>query len=276
MQTPVQTPMQAPFQAPVPMPRTRLNLDYENILPRQTVDNNNNNNNINDSIKHIARHSPTPDYPPPTVVEAETTIFSFMQPPRLDDSQISCSSDQVEEFVGDEPFAGLFKGSTLNLALDVVDGRGLRSPSMVRSVNALNPRRSLSKQRFSTTGEDFSASRVWEEIDTIFENIGNEVSIVEPEQEQKMEQEMNDANENDQEMEQQQDEEMQSEHLQPGTMEDARQSLHIRNPEDLLLVKTPTPASHWCHSPYTLVYGEIHYSVYVYIYLYLYLYSTAN
>ncbi|XP_017874740.1 PREDICTED: ankyrin repeat and sterile alpha motif domain-containing protein 1B isoform X1 [Drosophila arizonae] len=262
VQTPVQTPMQAPLQAPVPMPRTRLNLDYENILPRQAVDNNNNNNNINNSIKHIARHSPTPDYPPPTVVEAETTIFSFMQPPRLDDSQISCSSDQVEEFVGDEPFAGLFKGSTLNLALDVVDGRGLRSPSMVRNVNALNPRRSLSKQRFSTTGEDFSASRVWAEIDTIFENIGNEVCIVEPEPGQKMEQEVDEDREQEQEMEQQQDEEMHSEQLQPGSMEDARQSLHIRNPEDLLLVKSPSPASHWCHSPYTLVYGEIHYSVY--------------
>ncbi|XP_023163625.2 ankyrin repeat and sterile alpha motif domain-containing protein 1B isoform X2 [Drosophila hydei] len=258
-------------QAPVPMPRTRLNLDYENILPRQAVDNNNNNSNINNSTKRVACHSPTPDYPPPTVVEAETTIFNFIQPPRLDDSHISYSSDQVEEFVGDVPFAGLFKGSTLNLSQDVVDGRCLRSPSMVRSVNALNPRRSLSKQRFSTTGEDFSASRVWAEIDTIFENIGNEVCIVEPEQGQETEEEMEHEQEQEPEMEQDQAMEQQQQQneelsmklqLQPNSVEDVRQSLHIRNPEDLLLGKTPSSASHWCHSPYTLVYGEIHYSVY--------------
>ncbi|XP_064553330.1 uncharacterized protein LOC135438777 isoform X3 [Drosophila montana] len=250
------------LQSPVPMPRTHINTDYENLKPRIServmssshIDSNNNNNN------KIVCHSPTPDYPPPTVVEAETTIFSFMQPPRLDDSTgttNSYCSDHVEEFVGDMPFAGLFKGSTLNLAQDVLDGRGLRSPSMVRSVNALNPRRSLSKQRFSTTGEDFSASRVWAEIDTIFEHIGNEVSTVEKEQEHEPEQEP-DTNEVD--MEQQSD--LQSKLLQPSSLEDHRQSLHIRNPEELLLGQTPSPASHWCHSPYTLVYGEIRYSVY--------------
>ncbi|KRF78710.1 ankyrin repeat and SAM domain-containing protein 1A isoform X1 [Drosophila virilis] len=247
------------LQSPVPMPRTHINVDYENLKPRISerlmssshIDSNNNNNN------NIVCHSPTPDCPPPTVVEAETTIFNFMQPPRLGDSTgttNSYCSDHVEEFVGDMPFAGLFKGSTLNLAQDVLDGRGLRSPSMVRSVNALNPRRSLSKQRYSTTGEDFSASRVWAEIDTIFEHIGNEVSTVEKEQEHEHEQKP-DVNEVDMEQ-------PQSELLQPSSLEDHRQSLHIRNPAELLLGQTPSPASHWCHSPYTLVYGEIRYSVY--------------
>lgn len=215
--------------------------------------------NNNTSNKCIRRHSPTPDYPPPTVVEAEATILNYMQPvsSRLDiqpDTEStrttnSYCSDQVEEFVGDIPFAGLFKGSTLNLTNDMVDGRGcsvtregLRSPSMVRSVNALNnQRRSLSKQRFSASGEDFSASRVWAEIDTIFEHIGNEVLTVEQEV---------DANACLQEKQKH------SEH-------NHRQSLHIRNPAELLLGKSESPASHWCHSPYTLVYGEIRYSVFV-------------
>ncbi|KAM8704793.1 hypothetical protein ACLKA7_009274 [Drosophila subpalustris] len=245
------------LQSPVPMPRTHVNLlSRKSEISSSGIDNNNNSKN------HC--HSPTPDYPPPTVVEAEATIFNYMQPvsPRLASNSTgttnSYCSDQVEEFVGDIPFAGLFKGSTLNL--DMVDGRGssvarehLRSPSMVRSVNALNHRRSLSKQRYSATGEDFSASRVWAEIDTIFEHIGNEVLTVEQEQ---------DGNEKEQqkmEMEQKPSHDSLNSSLEDP---DPRQSLHIRNPADLLLGKSQSPASHWCHSPYTLVYGEIRYSVF--------------
>lgn len=257
------------LQAPVPMPRKYVNTDYANLISLESerhapanmspcIDSNNNNNN-----NKCRRHSPTPDYPPPTVVEAEATILNYMQPvssrlENLPDTEStrttnSYCSDQVEEFVGDIPFAGLFKGSTLNLSNDMTDGRGsvtregLRSPSMVRSVNVLNnQRRSLSKQRFSASGEDFSASRVWAEIDTIFENIGNEVLTVEQEV---------DANADNEPEKQDQFEQCNT--------ENHRQSLHIRNPAELLLGKSESPASHWCHSPYTLVYGEIRYSVFV-------------
>ncbi|XP_034485188.1 ankyrin repeat and sterile alpha motif domain-containing protein 1B isoform X2 [Drosophila innubila] len=253
------------LQSPVPMPRTHVNLmSRESDISATGIDNNNNNNNINSKIHH---HSPTPDYPPPTVIEAEATIFNFMKPvsPRLARDSTgttnSYCSDQVEEFVGDIPFAGLFKGSTLNL--DMVDGRGsvarehLRSPSMVRSVNALSHRRSLSKQRFSATGEDFSASRVWAEIDTIFEHIGNEVLTVEQEQEQQQ-------NKNEKDRQQEEEEQKSSEDSLNNSLEepDLRQSLHIRNPAELLLGKSESLASNWCHSPYTLVYGEIRYSVF--------------
>ncbi|EDW51111.1 GM17773 [Drosophila sechellia] len=156
-------------------------------------------------------------------------------------------SNNLEEYVADIPFAGLFKGSTLNLSSDVVDGIGavpgdrefLQSPSMVRSAHVQNHRRSLSKQRYSALGEDFSASRVWAEIDTIFENIGNEVSTVEQEVEELVED--------------------------PASLSlaDSRQSLHIRDPAELLLGRKPSAASsNWCHSPYTLIYGEIRYSLF--------------
>ncbi|XP_030369851.1 ankyrin repeat and sterile alpha motif domain-containing protein 1B isoform X2 [Scaptodrosophila lebanonensis] len=251
------------LHSPVPAPRTRTNGDYANInecsaqplarerqsaTPPKSVDGNNN-SNTNHKLFRAVTHSPTPDYPPPTVSEAENMISYYMQPlaqcriTSLDGASdsprttYSFSSDHVEEFVSDIPFAGLYKGSTLNLAQDELDGRNsvaasLRSPSMVRSVNN---RRSLSKQRFSTTGEDFSASRVWAEIDTIFEHIGNEVSTVERE-------------------------EPQSQHM--SIDDDLRHSLHIRNPAELLLGKTQSAASHWCHSPYTLIYGEIRYTVF--------------
>lgn len=236
------------------MPRKYVNTDYANLISMECDSNNNTSNEFR------RRHSPTPDYPPPPVNVAKATILNYMQlmssridiQPDTESTRTTNSycSDHVEEFVGDIPFAGLFKGSTLNLTNDMVDGRGcsvaregLRSPSMVRSVNALNnQRRSLSKQRFSASGEDFSASRVWAEIDTIFEHIGNEVLTVEQEV---------DANECDK-----QEKPQLSEH-------NHRQSLHIRNPAELLLGKSESPASHWCHSPYTLVYGEIRYSVFV-------------
>jgi len=119
-------------------------------------------------------------------------------------------------------------------------------------VNALNNRRSLSKQRYSATGEDFSASRVWAEIDTIFEHIGNEVLTVEQEQDVIGK-------------EQQEEEHKPSEESSYNSLEesDPRQSLHIRDPAELLLGKSQSSASQWCHSPYTLVYGEIRYSVFV-------------
>nr|NP_001262939.1 uncharacterized protein Dmel_CG11168, isoform D [Drosophila melanogaster]NP_651311.2 uncharacterized protein Dmel_CG11168, isoform A [Drosophila melanogaster]AAF56367.1 uncharacterized protein Dmel_CG11168, isoform A [Drosophila melanogaster]AGB96319.1 uncharacterized protein Dmel_CG11168, isoform D [Drosophila melanogaster] len=251
---------------PVPKPRTRINgeyNDYANVVPIEegscvaAVDNNNNSNGNGTKLR-LVRHSPTPDYPPPTVTEAERTIFNFMQPATLRKNSLlepaesprttnSVSSDQVEEYVADIPFAGLFKGSTLNLSSDVVDGIGavpgdrefLQSPSMVRSAHVQNHRRSLSKQRYSALGEDFSASRVWAEIDTIFENIGNEVSTVEQEVEEFVED--------------------------PSSLslEDSRQSLHIRDPAELLLGRKPSAASsNWCHSPYTFIYGEIRYSLF--------------
>ncbi|KPU80498.1 uncharacterized protein Dana_GF16312, isoform B [Drosophila ananassae] len=250
---------------PVPKPRTRINgeyNDYANLVaieedsaavPGTAVDKNNNNNCH--KLRSV-RHSPTPDYPPPTVTEAEHTIYNFMQPVTMRKSSMlepeasprtanSVSSDHVEEFVGDIPFAGLFKGSTLNLAADVTDGREpslgpgdrgyLRSPSMVRSAHALNNRRSLSRQRYSALGEDFSASRVWAEIDTIFENIGNEVSTVEQETEAQL--------------------------AEPQSLPTG-DALHIRDPVELLLGKKDSSTSNWCHSPYTLIYGEIRYSLY--------------
>ncbi|XP_016961317.1 ankyrin repeat and sterile alpha motif domain-containing protein 1B isoform X1 [Drosophila biarmipes] len=250
---------------PVPKPRTRINgeyNDYANLVPIEEgscappVDNNNNSNG-NGSKLRLARHSPTPDYPPPTVTEAERTIFDFMQPATLRKTSLlesgesprttnSVGSDLVEEYVADNPFAGLFKGSTLNLSSDVVDGKGsgavdrefLRSPSMVRSAHAQNHRRSLSRQRCSALGEDFSASREWAEIETIFENIGNEVSTVDQEKEELI--------------------------TDPPslTLEDSRQSLHIRDPAELLLGRKQGSASNWCHSPYTLIYGEIRYSLF--------------
>ncbi|XP_017023659.1 ankyrin repeat and SAM domain-containing protein 1A isoform X1 [Drosophila kikkawai] len=268
--------MSLPSQAPVPKPRTRINggeyNDYANLLPIDevdgrlpVVDNNNNSNSNNNQGKatsklRTVRHSPTPDYPPPTVTEAEHTIFNFIQPAvTLRKSSLleacdsprtanSVSSDQVEEFVADIPFAGLFKGSTLNLAPDMTDGRAgsvpadrefLRSPSMVRSAHALNHRRSLSKQRYSALGEDFSASRVWAEIDTIFENIGNEVSAKE-----------------EHEPAQQEPQSL------PANGEDSRQSLHIRDPAELLLGNKQSSASNWCHLPYTLIYDEVRYALF--------------
>ncbi|XP_016981985.2 ankyrin repeat and sterile alpha motif domain-containing protein 1B [Drosophila rhopaloa] len=244
---------------PVPKPRTRINgeyNDYANLVPIEegscvlAVDNNNNSKKL-----RSVRHSPTPDYPPPTVTEAERTIFSFIQPVTLRQNGLlepgesprtttSVSSDQVEEYVADNPFAGLFKGSTLNLSSDVVDGKVgldrefLRSPSMVRSAHAQNHRRSLSRQRFSALGEDFSASRVLAEIDTIFKNIGHELSAVDQKAEELLDE--------------------------PTCLplEDSRQSLHIRDPAELLLGRKQSATSNWCHSPYTLIYGEIRYSLF--------------
>ncbi|XP_017124125.1 ankyrin repeat and sterile alpha motif domain-containing protein 1B isoform X1 [Drosophila elegans] len=258
---------------PVPKPRTRINdeyNDYANLVPVDegscvaavSVDNNNNSNgNATGNGKKLrsVRHSPTPDYPPPTVTEAEHTIFNFIQPVTLRKNSFlepgetqrttttSVNSDQVEEYVADNPFAGLFKGSTLNLSADAVDGKVsmpmdrefLRSPSMVRSAHAQNHRRSLSRQRFSALGEDFSASRVWAEIDTIFENIGNEVSTV---GQKEVEEGLDDPS--------------------SRSLEDSRQSLHIRDPAELLLGRKQSSASNWCHSPYTLIHGEIRYSLF--------------
>jgi len=68
---------------PVPKPRTRINgeyNDYANVVPIEegscvaAVDNNNNSNGNGTKLR-LVRHSPTPDYPPPTVTEAERTIF---------------------------------------------------------------------------------------------------------------------------------------------------------------------------------------------------------
>ncbi|EDW43579.1 GM26644 [Drosophila sechellia] len=236
---------------PVPKPRTRINgeyNDYANLVPIEegscvaAVDNNNNSNSNGTKLR-LVRHSPTPDYPPPTVTEAERTILNFMQPATLRKNSLlePAESPRTTNSVSSG------QRSTLNLSSDVVDGIGavpgdrefLQSPSMVRSAHVQNHRRSLSKQRYSALGEDFSASRVWAEIDTIFENIGNEVSTVEQEVEELVED--------------------------PASLSlaDSRQSLHIRDPAELLLGRKPSAASsNWCHSPYTLIYGEIRYSLF--------------
>ncbi|XP_011195479.1 ankyrin repeat and SAM domain-containing protein 1A isoform X3 [Zeugodacus cucurbitae] len=251
---------QSPTPPPAPQPISKLS---------PAKDANNNCHNINDK-----KHSPTPDFPPPSVTQAEHTILEFMRPTsvhnkrkslglkhhqphpdlesfiveainqfELPDSPLSSRvSDCVEEFVGDAPFAGLFKGSTLNLALDVKEdgsavkraSSGLRSPSLVRSIKPLPPKRNISQSRKSVDNENFNAAQVWAEIDTILESIGNEVN----EQSQKI-LELNKSN----------------------TLNN-KDSLQIRRPAALCLGNNDDCANNWCHSPNTLIFGQILYTVY--------------
>ncbi|XP_036217341.2 ankyrin repeat and SAM domain-containing protein 1A isoform X2 [Bactrocera oleae] len=230
-------------------------------------DANNNCHNINEK-----KHSPTPDFPPPTVSQAEHTILKFMRPSsvhskrqslglkqqphtdlesfivdainqfELPDSPLSSRvSDCVEEFVGDAPFAGLFKGSTLNLAMDAKEdgfsvhraSSGLRSPSLVRSIKALPPKRNIPQSQKTVDNENFNAAQVWAEIDTILESIGNEVN----EQSEKI-----------------------CELNKTSTMN--KESLQIRRPAALCLGNNDDCANNWCHSPNTLIFGQILYTVY--------------
>nr|XP_014099700.2 ankyrin repeat and SAM domain-containing protein 1A isoform X4 [Bactrocera oleae] len=230
-------------------------------------DANNNCHNINEK-----KHSPTPDFPPPTVSQAEHTILKFMRPSsvhskrqslglkqqphtdlesfivdainqfELPDSPLSSRvSDCVEEFVGDAPFAGLFKGSTLNLAMDAKEdgfsayraSSGLRSPSLVRSIKALPPKRNIPQSQKTVDNENFNAAQVWAEIDTILESIGNEVN----EQSEKI-----------------------CELNKTSTLN--KELLQIRRPAALCLGNNDDCANNWCHSPNTLIFGQILYTVY--------------
>ncbi|XP_018791471.1 PREDICTED: ankyrin repeat and SAM domain-containing protein 1A isoform X3 [Bactrocera latifrons] len=230
-------------------------------------DANNNCHNINEK-----KHSPTPDFPPPTVSQAEHTILEFMRPTsthskrkslglkqqphpdlesfivdainqfELPDSPLSSRvSDCVEEFVGDAPFAGLFKGSTLNLAMDSKEdgfsvrraSSGLRSPSLVRSIKPLPPKRNIAQSQKTVDAENFNAAQVWAEIDTILESIGNEVN----KQSEKL-----------------------SELNKTSTLN--KESLQIRRPAALCLGSNDDCANNWCHSPNTLIFGQILYTVY--------------
>lgn len=265
-------------------------------------------------------HSPTPDCPPPTALQAETAIFEFVKPPdkklkrqslhiqncnpqfytslksfiweeqmeppeeeQFDSLSSSRVSECVEEFVGDVPFAGLFKGSSLNLAnanepqQDLSKSQaieeppsGLRSPSLVKSVKPMPAKRSvvikspppptptnaaesktiecqLTPNKMKSCKDDsnefdFDASKVWEEINTIFESIGNEVSAV---------------NDTPTKLEAINDE---SNYL-TNTLR--KKTLTIRKPADLLLIERESLNPNWCHSANTLIYGYVLYDVFV-------------
>lgn len=245
-----------------------------------------NNNNRESTEKE---HSPTPDCPPPSASEAETTIYELVKPVernlkrkslllqqqepnfydglksfiwedqtesqdgRFDSLTSSRVSECVEEFVGDKPFAGLFKGSSLNLAnsscldlrhsvaLDEIPS-GLRSPSLVRSVKPIAAKRNVTI--ITPTSEDqydFDESKAWDEINTIFESIGNQVMA----KDAKLD-EINEQN----------------------TLTDTlrKKNLAIRKPADLLLRSNDQEQisnPNWCHSANTLIYGYVLYNVFV-------------
>ncbi|CAD6994189.1 ankyrin repeat domain-containing protein 17 isoform X2 [Ceratitis capitata] len=244
-----------------------------------TKDANNNCHNISNRKTNVdKKHSPTPDFPPPTVSQAEHTILEFIRPNsvhskrkslglnqrphpdlesfivdainqfELPDSPLSSSvSDCVEEFVGDAPFAGLFKGSTLNLSMDDKEesfsayraSGGLRSPSLVRSIKPLPPKRNISQPQKPLANEDFNAKQVWAEIDTILESIGNEV------------------NEVDRALKAMQ------ETAPKGALRINQDALQIRRPAALCLGNNDDcNTTNWCHSPNTLIFGQILYTVY--------------
>ncbi|XP_075148146.1 ankyrin repeat and sterile alpha motif domain-containing protein 1B isoform X2 [Haematobia irritans] len=284
---------------------------------------NGSNNSSRRQSKERSVHSPTPDCPPPSALQAETTIFEFVKPPpdkslkrkslNIQQQQRQCNphfysslksfiweeameppeeeqfdslsssrvSECVEEFVGDVPFAGLFKGSSLNLAASEQDlcktqqaieepPSGLRSPSLVKSVKPMPAKRSIKVDHVSENSEkesrsndesirnaenefDFDASKVWDEINTIFESIGNEVSGAKDDTKMEEANLINDENN----------------YTLSNTLR--RKTLTIRKPADLLL-RSPTPPTssedqmninpNWCHSPNTLIYGYLLYEVF--------------
>lgn len=230
-------------------------------------------------------------------MQAETTIFEFVKPPekpvvkrkslrlqncnsqfydglksfiwedqmepeeeeQFDSLSSSRISECVEEFVGDVPFAGLFKGSSLNLSIDPQESQkpppppiealpsGLRSPSLVRSVKPVPAKRTVTIQSPSEckTDEDFDASKVWDEINTIFESIGNEVAAT--------------------------DAKLEAINDECNTLSNTlrKKTLTIRKPADLLL-GSPSPSQeqqnvnpNWCHSANLLIYSYVLYDVYV-------------
>lgn len=254
------------------------------------ADNFNNNNNNRKCGENEHSHSPTPDYPPPSASEAESTIFEFVKPSertlkrksllsqqqdlefyddlrsfiwedqtepqdeQLDSLSSSRISECVEEFVSDVPFAGLFKGSSLNLAantssLDLRDPcalneipTGLRSPSLVRSVKPIAAKRNDIVKKPSSEDEfEFDALKAWEEINTIFETIGNEVAAKDAKLEN-----------------------LKEENILTNTFR--KKTLNIRKPAELLLGSATQEQSsnpNWCHSANTLLYGFVIYNVFV-------------
>ncbi|XP_053945940.1 uncharacterized protein LOC128855238 isoform X1 [Anastrepha ludens] len=264
------TPQELQHESP-PQPLSKVS---------RAKDANNNSPCIDDSKDtNNKKHSPTPDFPPPTVSQAEHAILKFIRPKSIQSKRRSLglkehphndlesfivdainqfelpgsptssrASDCVEEFVGDAPFAGLFKGSTLNLAIDSREEgstinnipSGLRSPSLVRSIKPLPPKRnSLLQPKISADIEDFNASQVWAEIDTILERIGNEVNYV--------------------------DKSLQPELvIEPNTTTPTanKETLQIRGPADLCLGNNDNCTTNWCHSPNTLIFGQILYTAY--------------
>ncbi|XP_037807457.1 ankyrin repeat and SAM domain-containing protein 1A isoform X4 [Lucilia sericata] len=245
--------------------------------------------NNNNDIQTAHEHSPTPDCPPPSASEAESTIFEFVKPAERtmkrkslllhqQDSQFydglksfiwedqtepqeeqfdsltsSRVSECVEEFVGDVPFAGLFKGSSLNLAntsssLDlrnsvVIDDipSGLRSPSLVRSVKPIPTKRNVTIKTPTSEDEyEFDATKAWDEINNIFESIGNEVAATDTKLEDLSEQ-----------------------NALTNTLR--KKTLTIRKPADLLLgsnTQEQNTNPNWCHSANTLIYGYVLYNVF--------------
>lgn len=111
---------------------------------------------------------------------------------------------------------------------------GLRSPSLVRSIKALPPKRNIPQSQKTVDNENFNAAQVWAEIDTILESIGNEVN----EQSEKI-----------------------CELNKTSTLN--KESLQIRRPAALCLGNNDDCANNWCHSPNTLIFGQILYTVYV-------------
>lgn len=262
---------------------------YSTISIKSANFDSNNNNNRNSHEQQ--EHSPTPDCPPPSASEAESTIFEFVKPAErnlkrkslllqqqnsqfydglksfiwedqnepLDEQFDSLSSSRVsecvEEFVGDQPFAGLFKGSSLNLAntsstLDLRNSpaiedtnSGLRSPTLVRSVKPIATKRNVTIKTPTSEDEfEFDATKAWEEINTIFESIGNEVAAKDAK--------LEDINE---------------ENSLTNTLR--KKTLTIRKPAELLLgannKQEQNSNPNWCHSANTLIYGYVLYNVFV-------------
>ncbi|KAL9899679.1 uncharacterized protein ACN427_007269 isoform 1-T2 [Glossina fuscipes fuscipes] len=230
----------------------------------------------------------TPEIPPPSVSEAENTIFEFVKPPddhirrrsfhledtdphslndlksfiwegqkepredQADSLSSSRVSECVEEFVSEVPFAGLFKGSSLNLASNsqlnssVEDlSVGLRSPKLVRATvktkRVLKVKETNEQKNVNNNDLDFDAVKAWEEIQTIFECIGNEVK------------------KNDKKL------------ITTSRNDETQAFLHkktlsIRKPAELLLKsnnsKQKETNSNWCHSNNILIYGSLTYKVF--------------
>uniref|UniRef100_A0A1A9WRS0 Uncharacterized protein n=1 Tax=Glossina brevipalpis TaxID=37001 RepID=A0A1A9WRS0_9MUSC len=230
----------------------------------------------------------TPEIPPPSVSQAEHTIFEYVKPPdnhlrrrslrlentdplslndlksfiwedqkepleeQTDSLSSSRISECVEEFVGEVPFAGLFKGSSLNLANDSqlnssVDdlSAGLRSPKLVRSIRPISDKGTFkgTKEQQNTNDFDFDPVKAWEEIQTIFECIGNEVK----ENDTKLKTTTTTQNDNTQTFLR-------------------KKTLSIRKPVELLLKpnnsKQQQTNSNWRHSSNILIYSSLIYKVF--------------
>lgn len=148
-------------------------------------------------------------------------------------------SDNVEEFVGDNPFAGLFKGSTLNLDSDDKEtarhSMRLRSPSLVRSIEPIPAKKQIEKKT-----DDFDELQVWEEINTILESMGNEFK---PEPTTSIAKDIEKTTDETSEV---------------------NKNFYIRKPSDIQLRTSKSGAApNWCHAPNTLIFGQILYKVFV-------------